>query len=148
MFSFEDGDLLSESEDLRSEVSAGPKKDSEGGKQSEDELDHETTVATPFNTGIRNLTIRPQVIDLARRLSSGNTQAGTGPRHCHASSRWLTPSLRTPSRLNLSEDRRLPGPRTRRESSNTIAECRQYVLAIRAKLLLSVKLMSRPMINF
>jgi len=59
MFSFEDGDLLSESEDLQGEVSAGPKKDSEGGKKREDELDHETTVVTPFNAGIRNLTIRP-----------------------------------------------------------------------------------------
>src|SRR5215469_480321 len=49
MFSFEDGDLLSKSQDLQSEILAGPEKDSAGGKQSEDERDHETTVVTPFN---------------------------------------------------------------------------------------------------
>ena len=38
VFSFEDGDLLSESEDFQGEVSSGPEKDLEGGKQSEDEL--------------------------------------------------------------------------------------------------------------
>jgi hypothetical protein len=74
VFVFEDGDLLSESEDFQGKVSAGPKKDSGGGKQSDDVVDHETTVVTPFSTGIRNLTIRPQVIDLAQRFSSGNTQ--------------------------------------------------------------------------
>jgi hypothetical protein len=42
------GDLLSKSEVLQSKMPAGPKKDSEGAKQSEDEVDHETTV-TPFN---------------------------------------------------------------------------------------------------
>ena len=59
MFSFENGDLLSESEVLQSKMAAGPEKDSEGGKQSEDKVDHETTVVTPFNVGNRNLTIRP-----------------------------------------------------------------------------------------
>ena len=59
MFSFENGDLLSESEVLQSKMAAGPEKDSEGGKQSEDKVDHETTVVTPFNMGNRNLTIRP-----------------------------------------------------------------------------------------
>jgi len=73
VFSFEDGDLLSEREVLQCKMSAGPKKDSEGGKQSENEVVHETTVVTPFNTGIQNLTIRPQVIDLAQGLSSDNT---------------------------------------------------------------------------
>ena len=58
MFSFENGDLLSESEVLQSKMAAGPEKDSEG-KQSEDKVDHETTVVTPFNVGNRNLTIRP-----------------------------------------------------------------------------------------
>jgi hypothetical protein len=57
MFSFEDGDLLSESEDLQGEVSAGPEKDSEGAKQSENEVDHETTVVAPFNVTPRQLTI-------------------------------------------------------------------------------------------
>ena len=37
----------------------GQEKDLEGGKQSEDEVDHETTVVTPFNMGNRNLPIRP-----------------------------------------------------------------------------------------
>ena len=56
MFSFENGDLLSESEDLQGEISAGPEKDLECGKQGKNELDHETTVVTPFNVGDRNLT--------------------------------------------------------------------------------------------
>jgi hypothetical protein len=38
---------------------AFPEKDLEDGKQSENELDHETTVVTPFKVGDRNLTIRP-----------------------------------------------------------------------------------------
>ena len=59
MFSIEDCDLLSESEVLQSKMAAGPEKDSEGGKQSEDKVDHETTVVTPFNMGNRNLPIRP-----------------------------------------------------------------------------------------
>jgi hypothetical protein len=59
VFSFEDSDLLSESEDFQGEVSSGPEKDLEGGEQSEDEVDHETTVVTPFNMGNRNLPIRP-----------------------------------------------------------------------------------------
>jgi hypothetical protein len=51
MFSFEDGDLLAKSEDFQGEIPAGAEKDLKGGEQSEDEIDRETTVVTPFNLG-------------------------------------------------------------------------------------------------
>jgi hypothetical protein len=60
MLPFQDGDLLSESEDLQSKIPAGPEEDSEGDGQSENEVDHETTVVAPFNVGtpaLNNLTI-------------------------------------------------------------------------------------------
>jgi hypothetical protein len=88
VFSFEDCDLLSEREDLQREIASGPEKGSAGGKQGEEEGDHETTVVTLFNTGIQNLTIRPQVIDLAQRLRSGNTQC---PASCDLDVRFIDP---------------------------------------------------------